>query len=81
MSNPFDEVSENDLKIMREIQKKYDLSYREIEEMGIIQIVLMKTGYGRNNSTARMLRAIADMIESPIETVETIEARMKNRLQ
>ena len=43
--------------------------------------VLRKVGYGRNPVTAATLRAVADLIESPVETAESIEARLEGKLQ
>ncbi len=42
---------------------------------------LQRFGWGRNENTAATLRMVADMIEGPIETAESIEARLDGKLQ
>lgn len=53
-------------------------------EPGILlatMVAIVRAGLGRNAETAKALRAVADIIESPIETAETIEARLDGKLQ
>ena len=67
-----------DIETLISIRNKYQVN---AEDIFTLSIVLMELGYGRNSDTANILRAVADMIESPIQTRDTLEAKMKNKLQ
>lgn len=78
------EISKNtpehqfELKILTDIKDKYKISPIDLI---LVSIAMMKLGYGRNPETANILRAVAEMIESPIPCRETIEAKIEGKLQ
>ena len=69
---------EKDIEIIKNIREKYNVESKALIELSFM---LQMLGYGRNSYTANLLRAVADMIESPIETRETIEAKIEGKLQ
>ena len=75
------EPTDAELLAMLLIAEKYRLSDRDILLLGLLQRMLAETGFGRNEHTARLCRAIADVIEAPIRTAESLDAQAEGKLQ
>lgn len=71
------EVDE-EVKLVKAIREKYNVT---VEEITLVTLVLMKMGFGRNQHTADILKAVSEMIESPIKSKDTIVAEMEGKLQ
>lgn len=67
-----------DVEILVRIREKYNVTATELMALSLL---IQSIGYGRNSKTANLLRAVAEIIESPLETRDTIEARMNGKLQ
>jgi hypothetical protein len=45
----------------------------------LVMVLLQRIGFGRNRQTANVLRALADLIESPIPNSEELEAKLDGK--
>ena len=67
-----------------EIEQADSIIRKHGANIKLVPILLMGVqalGFGRNRETSAALRAVADLIDSTIETAESIEARLAGKLQ
>lgn len=64
------EPTKAEMHIMRVIAERYHLSDMELNGLAVLQVSMMMMGMGRNDQTVRILKAIIDVIESPILSYE-----------
>ena len=69
-----DKEFEKDIVLMDEIMAKHPLA--NLRCCIFILAALQTIGLGRNATTAACLRASADMLECPIDSVETTRAKL-----
>lgn len=75
-------VSDADLAYVAALVAKHGLpdNSKTAKALEIVQAFLMFAGFGRNSFTAKILRVLADLIESDeIERAEEIEARVDGK--
>ncbi len=74
-----EEPTDREIAIVQKIFEGYpDAS---LDLLPILLGAVQWVGAGRNRQTAQTLRAVADILECPIDTAETIEARLDGKLQ